>query len=83
MNMADKKQFDAIFRFETNKQRDDFITWLCEQGEQDYWWWMEHPDSPDDYREHTVGFDYWKHTGKFAGKDGQEAVIICTKLGDD
>ncbi len=29
------------FEFENEKAANHFKTWLCEQGEQDYWMWME------------------------------------------
>lgn len=38
-------------KFECNSKREreaaeQFLTWLCEQGEQDYWTWQENQDDP-------------------------------------
>lgn len=45
--MTDNKTCDAVFKFETAEQREMFILWLCEQGEQDYWEWMKYSSAPD------------------------------------
>lgn len=44
--------------FDNDKMADEFLTWLCEQGEQDYWSWME---CQDDGKESMVTFNYWKN----------------------
>ena len=42
---------------EEAKAAQDFMTWLCEQGEQDYWAWMDCQDNAEVVRI----FDYdWK-----------------------
>ena len=46
--------------FDDDKKAKEFLTWLCEQGEQDYWYWMNEGD-----QEHQVTFDYWNGGKKF------------------
>lgn len=48
----DKSEKDAV---------DHFMSWLCEQGEQDYWTWMEYREQEDDGQITLRNFDYdWK-----------------------
>lgn len=47
--------------FDDDKKAKEFLTWLCEQGEQDYWYWM---DAGDDQKD-TVTFDYWNGGKEF------------------
>lgn len=52
------------FEFETKDEEEaatHFLTWLCEQGEQDYWQWMEMQDVEPDGPHVIVRFNYdWK-----------------------
>jgi hypothetical protein len=64
---------DVLFRFPSRKSRDAFLVWLSEQGEQDYWMWM------DEDPKLTVTFDY---SQAFAAGDGNgpkdsAAIIPC------
>ncbi len=48
--MSDKKvdQNDLVIKFANAKAAEHFATWLCEQGEQDYWNWMECREQEED-----------------------------------
>jgi hypothetical protein len=70
--------FDTVFRFETQEQRDAFVTWLCERGEQDYWQWMA---SDPEKEANTVDFNYWEKRNKksiFVGSLPDESVTVIT-----
>ncbi len=58
-----KEKSVAKIEFETTEAAKEFFTWLCEQGEQDYWQWMECGDEGGNL---TVTFDYWKSGKEFA-----------------
>lgn len=60
--MSEEKHTVKI-HFPTKKSADNFLTWLCEGGEQDYWSWMEFGDPEEDA---VVTFDYWHGTKEFA-----------------
>jgi hypothetical protein len=53
----------VVFEFETEEQAMAFVSWMCNQGEQDYW---ESIDCGCD-AEHKVTFDYWVLNGKKFG----------------
>lgn len=57
--MSEEKHQVKI-NFHSKKSANHFITWLCEQGEQDYWVWMEAGDPEEDEGE-VVGFQYWSN----------------------
>lgn len=43
IHMAEKNgEENVVLRFDNQAAADQFVLWLCEQGEQDYWNWMEH-----------------------------------------
>ena len=44
--------------FANKKAADHFIIWLCEQGEQDYWNWMNYREEKEDGDITAVRFDY-------------------------
>lgn len=46
------------FEFDNNAAAQAFLTWLCEQGEQDYYFWMRHGDDGEEDK-NIVGFDYF------------------------
>lgn len=60
--MSEEKHTVKI-HFPTEKAADNFLTWLCEGGEQDYWMWMEAGDPEEDA---VVTFDYWRDKKEFA-----------------
>ena len=45
--------------FDNAAALDHFAIWLCEQGEQDYWMWMENTESSEENSTVTE-FDYHK-----------------------
>ncbi len=45
--------------FGNHKSLEEFATWLCESGEQDYWNWMESQEEKDSGNITVVHFDYW------------------------
>lgn len=51
------KKSTVKIEFDNDEMANEFLTWLCEQGEQDYWLWME---CQDDGQKSKVTFDYWK-----------------------
>lgn len=47
---------------EEMRAAEHFLTWLCEQGEQDYWNWMEIRESEEEGPITVLRFDYdWKN----------------------
>lgn len=49
---------DLTLKFESPEAAEHFKSWLCGQGEQDYWLWMD--CQPEEERQHTAEhFDYW------------------------
>ena len=44
--------------FSNPEAADHFLTWLCEQGEQDYWIWMEYRETEEDGDITATKFDY-------------------------
>ena len=61
--MAEKKQEDKTkltFKFETEEAAKEFKSWLCEQGEQDYWIWMEEQETQKPGKITALEFDYSK-----------------------
>jgi hypothetical protein len=69
----------VTFEFETDDQAEEFVTWLCEQGEQDYWLWME---ATQERQEYMVAFDY--HTSAFKGNSGKlnkgDVAVLTRKM---
>lgn len=80
--MSDEK-VTVKFNFETKAAAHQFLIWLCEQGEQDYWTWQEAGSSEET---ETVTFDYWRGGEEFA-KDWEIDCPIVDDLeegeGDD
>lgn len=62
--MADAKKTLSI-EFDNNEALEHFAHWLCGQGEQDYWQWMEYREQEDEGDITVVKFDY--HCGKGGG----------------
>lgn len=60
---VENKKVTVKFNFENELAADQFLTWLCEQGEQDYWTWQE-AGVPEETA--TVTFDYWRGGKEFA-----------------
>ncbi len=49
------------FNFENEKAAEHFKSWLCGQGEQDYWMWMEYREQEESGDITGIDFDY--HSG--------------------
>ena len=72
-------KFKATFEFPSPEARSEFLVWLCESGEQDYWMWCE----VDPEERPAVTFDY--HTengGEFAGSSDKKETVVHTKKYD-
>jgi hypothetical protein len=62
--MVDKfkvKGQKLTFVFGNEKTLNHFKSWLCEQGEQEYWDWMEYREQEEKGNITALEFDY--HTG--------------------
>ena len=49
-----------VMTFPNGDARSHFVHWLCGQGEQDYWMWMEYREQEEPNVDITVFFDYRK-----------------------
>lgn len=81
--MSDKNH-TLKFVFDNEKALKHFATWLCEQGEQEYWTWMEEQEAEEAGDITCVEFDYWGGTG--SGKDylkNNTIVATCGRLSDE
>ena len=47
----------VILHCHNEKAAEEFCIWMCEQGEQDYWTWMEEVDQKNDGA-NTMNFEY-------------------------
>lgn len=45
-------------KFDNQKAAEHFQTWLCEQGEQDYWQWMEYREEEEGGNITAIYFEY-------------------------
>jgi hypothetical protein len=55
----DKKTQVVSISFDNPEAANHFLTWLCEQGEQDYWLWMEYREQEEKSGNITAtSFDY-------------------------
>ncbi len=48
---------NLVIQFHSKKAREHFATWLCEQGEQNYWDWMSYREQ-EETGPITVTFEY-------------------------
>jgi len=55
---------DLTIKFDNAEARQHFADWLCEQGEQDYWAWMEVQEQRNDGPITAVEFDYHPQDGR-------------------
>lgn len=65
--------------FDNREALEHFAHWLCGQGEQNYWLWMEYREQEED-GDITASFDYF-HEKKFLGDDTIRAS--CSRLDKD
>jgi hypothetical protein len=54
-----------------NKAAEHFLSWLCGQGEQDYWLWMEYREQEEDGDITITSFKYDFSTGEIVGNLGR------------
>lgn len=62
MNNEKKK---LVIEFDNDKALKQFAKWLCGQGEQDYWTWMECRESEESGKITAIDFDYHNETNQF------------------
>jgi hypothetical protein len=79
--MADKKHTVKI-NFDNKEAAKGFLTWLCEQGEQDYWTWQECREQEETGDITATNFDYWVQSKKEFAK-GLEVNAHCGRLDMD
>ena len=53
---------DLTIKFDNDKAREHFVSWLCGSGEQDYWEWMEYRENEEQGDITATEFDYWTPT---------------------
>ena len=58
---------NLTIEFPSQEAATEFANWLCEQGEQNYWDWM---DNCDESKKNTVNFIY------FWPQDDEDAVFF-------
>jgi len=66
-------KFTLEMEFDNERALFHFASWLCGQGEQTYWNWMEYREEEEDGSITATEFDYWQD-GKFMA----EPIIRCT-----
>ena len=62
------------FEFENEQALNHFKSWLCGQGEQDYWMWMEYREQEEEENITGVKFDYWS---------GPKIKVECGRLDNE
>jgi len=64
--------------FDNVNAADHYLHWLCGQGEQDYWLWMEYREQEEDGDITATRFDYFNGTKTFA----KDLTILarCSRL---
>jgi hypothetical protein len=58
-NTFDTKGNKLVFEFASPEAANHFKHWLCGQGEQDYWIWMEYREQEEKGDITAVAFDYF------------------------
>lgn len=67
------KKKEVKFVFDNEDAAKHFVTWLCEQGEQGYWQWMEVRETEESGPITVTRFDYWENDKKKFG----EGDVLC------
>lgn len=64
------------FDFDNEEACNHFKLWLCEQGEQSYWEWMQYREEEELDKKDITGieFEYW---------EGQVIKVSCGRMDDD
>ena len=55
---------NVTLKFKTKEAAEDFSSWMCEAGEQDYWQWAEIRESEDPDLTTAQEFNYGKPNKK-------------------
>jgi hypothetical protein len=72
--MANSFEFKGnklTFEFDNEEAANHFKTWLCGQGEQDYWTWMKYREEEEEGNITGRDFDYWSGTEVIKVKCGR------------
>lgn len=65
------------FVFDNDEAAKQFVVWLCEQGEQEYWAWMEQVQTRHAGPVTAVNFDYFNNSANI----GENPIIAtCGRL---
>ena len=64
------------FVFGNDSAAEHFLSWLCGQGEQEYWEWMRTREEEEGGPITAVGFDY--HGGTDEGSEFGKHPIVAT-----
>lgn len=70
--MSNKKK-EVKFIFDNEEAAENFLSWLCNSGEQQYWDWMENVEPDEKGPVTVVSFDYWQNDNKKFG----EGDVYC------
>lgn len=70
--MSDK-EYTVKIRFHSQQAGDNFVSWLCESGEQEYWKYMECQDMEEAGEDGVVIFHY----------DGSDPLEVRTEVFKD
>lgn len=62
INKFDSHSNTLVFKFDNQLAANHFKHWLCGQGEQDYWMWMEEREKEESGDITVLDFDYWTGT---------------------
>lgn len=66
---------EVKFVFDNAETAEHFLSWLCDQGEQDYWEWMRCREDEEKGPITAVKFDY--HGGTMKGSEFGKHPIVC------
>jgi len=78
--MSNKKEScNLVFTFDNEEAKKQFALWLCEQGEQDYWQWMECVEQDEPKGNITgIRFDYFNGSKQFIGNNNVK--VECGRM---
>lgn len=60
-----------VLKFENQRAANHFKHWLCGQGEQEYWQWMEYREQEEPGPITGINFDYHTDTDEILVKCGR------------
>jgi len=59
-----KNKEKIIIEFDNDKAAKHFASWLCQQGEQDYWLYMKYREQEEEWNITATGFNYHGESGE-------------------